>query len=128
MCAHTHTTRFTSQSQQMTFSTVGTEQMPLFCQASVGTSQSSLPTDLTHLTRVQVLLSPERTYRPPSTQICVWYHFFIFSNCQRTLLGSHYSLIYLSSIRLHAPSEQGTMAITAEFQAFYTLLQVSDDQ
>lgn len=68
--------------------------------------------------RIQVLLSLERTYRPPSTQIYVWYHFFIFSNCQCTLLGSHYSLIYLSSIRLYAPLEQGTMAIIADFLAF----------
>ena len=131
MCTHTHThiTHSTSQSQQMTFSKVGIEQMPLFCQASMGTSpQSSLPTDLTHLSRIQVLLSLQRTYRPPSTQIYVWYHFFIFSNCQCTLLGSHYSLIYFSSVRLYASLEQGTMAITAEFLAFYTLLQVSDDQ
>ena len=126
---HTHITHSTSQSQQMTFSKVGIEQMPLFCQASMGTSpQSSLPTDLTHLSRIQVLLSLQRTYRPPSTQIYVWYHFFIFSNCQCTLLGSHYSLIYFSSVRLYASLEQGTMAITAEFLAFYTLLQVSDDQ
>ena len=46
---HTHITHSTSQSQHMTFCKVGIEQMPLFCQASMGTSQSSLPTDLTHL-------------------------------------------------------------------------------